>query len=79
MAMRCRSKSPTMVPVSRRSDRDHVFEPFFTTRLESGGSGLGLSVAEGVVTDRGGAIEFESQPEKGTRVTVRLPLEISDS
>ncbi len=68
-----------MVPVSCRSDRDHVFEPFFTTRLESGGSGLGLSVAEGVVTDRGGAIEFESQPEKGTRVTVRLPLEISDS
>jgi len=61
------------------ADRDHVFEPFFTTRLESGGSGLGLSVAEGVVTDHGGAIEFESQPEKGTRVTVRLPLEISDS
>ena len=59
-------------------DRDYVLDPFFTTRLESGGSGLGLSVAQGVVKDHGGTIELVSQEEKGTRVTVRLPLQIAE-
>ena len=55
-------------------DRDHVFDPFFTTRLDIGGSGLGLSVAHGVVEDHGGVLDLDSRPEKGTRVVVRLPL-----
>lgn len=61
------------------SVRVHVFDPFFTTRLASGGSGLGLSVAMGIVTDHGGALEFDSQLENGTRVTIRLPLQLEDS
>jgi signal transduction histidine kinase len=59
-------------------DRDHVFAPFFTTRLESGGSGLGLSVAQGIVVDHGGTIEFNCEPEKGTRVVVRIPLHVGE-
>ncbi len=59
--------------------RERIFDPFFTTRLGAGGSGLGLSVAQGVVTDHGGTLELDSQEEKGTRVTVRLPLDSAES
>lgn len=54
--------------------RTRVLEPFFTTRREQGGSGLGLSVAHGVVTDHGGQLEIESRASGGTRFCVRLPL-----
>jgi CheY-like chemotaxis protein/anti-sigma regulatory factor (Ser/Thr protein kinase) len=52
--------------------RKHLFEPFFTTKGE-GGSGLGLSVAYGILTRHGATIEIESQPGHGTTVTVSLP------
>lgn len=52
-----------------------IFEPFFTTRGTQGGTGLGLSVTYGIVTDHGGMIEVESQPEQGATFTVWLPLE----
>lgn len=54
--------------------RARVLEPFFTTRLGEGGSGLGLSVAHGIVTDHGGAIEIDDRPHGGTVFRVRLPL-----
>lgn len=56
-----------------REQVDHALEPFWTTRLGSGGTGLGLSVAHGVVTDHGGLLSIESQPEKGTKVLISLP------
>jgi PAS domain S-box-containing protein len=55
-------------------DRAHVFDPFFTTRIQEGGSGLGLSVAHGIVQEHGGRIELHSELGQGTRVVVELPL-----
>ena len=51
----------------------HLQEPFFTTKGEAG-TGLGLTVSYKVITQHQGAIEFESEPGRGTTATVRLPL-----
>ena len=52
----------------------HVFEPFYTTKPAGEGTGLGLSVAHGVVSDHGGTIRVDSRPDHGTRVEISLPL-----
>ncbi|MEJ7806586.1 MAG: HAMP domain-containing sensor histidine kinase, partial [Telluria sp.] len=53
---------------------DRVYDPFFTTRLGSGGSGLGLHVAHNIVSGvLGGQIELHSEPGKGTTFTLTLP------
>ena len=52
----------------------HLFEPFFTTRNNQGGTGLGLAVVKSIVTDHGGAIAAESEERVGSRFTVHLPL-----
>jgi len=54
---------------------EHAFDPFYTTRLNRGGTGLGLSVAHGVLTDHGGTLSIESDVGKGTTFTIRLPIE----
>jgi signal transduction histidine kinase len=52
-----------------------VFEPFFTTRLGSGGTGLGLSLSYSIVTRiLGGQMRVESHPGSGTTFTIDLPL-----
>ncbi|MFF0828974.1 sensor histidine kinase [Brevibacillus sp. NPDC003359] len=56
------------------ADLPHVLEPFFTTKPPGKGTGLGLSVCYGIVTNVGGEIQIESTPNKGTTVTVILPL-----
>jgi polar amino acid transport system substrate-binding protein len=48
-------------------------DPFFTTKRESGGTGLGLSVSATIVKEHGGALTFESEPGSGTTVTLTLP------
>jgi signal transduction histidine kinase len=55
-------------------DRERIFEPFFTTEAAKGGTGLGLSVTYGIVTDHGGVIDVESELGKGSKFTVWLPL-----
>jgi PAS domain S-box-containing protein len=52
---------------------EHLFEPFYTTRVHQGGTGLGLSFAHGVVVDHGGAIHVESEVGKGTRIRILIP------
>ncbi|MEJ2203593.1 MAG: ATP-binding protein [Gemmatimonadota bacterium] len=51
----------------------HVFEPFFSTKLNESGAGLGLAVVYGIIHRHGGEIDIESTPGVGTDVQVRLP------
>lgn len=52
-----------------------VFEPFFTTTAEDGGTGLGLAVVKGIVTEHGGTVSAESTRGEGSRFTVELPVQ----
>jgi PAS domain S-box-containing protein len=55
------------------SVRRRVFEPFFTTKGEAEGTGLGLTVAYGIIKNHEGAIAVESEPGKGSLFRVFLP------
>lgn len=50
-----------------------LFQPFFTTRPQGKGVGLGLAVSHGLISALGGQIDVESEPGRGSCFTVRLP------
>lgn len=60
-------------------DRERIFEPFFSTKQEYLGAGLGLAVAEGIIVQHGGWIECESGPGRGSTFTIFLPAAGEDS
>ena len=53
---------------------DRIFEPYFTTKAQGKGTGLGLAVVDGIVKNHHGNIQVSSQVEQGTTVSIYLPL-----
>jgi len=54
--------------------QEHAFDPFYTTKRDKGGTGLGLSTAHGIMEQHGGSLQVHSDEGKGTRVTFELAL-----
>jgi signal transduction histidine kinase len=52
---------------------EHLREPFFTTKLEKGGTGLGLYISDSIIKEHRGSLEFASDPGTGTVATIHLP------
>jgi len=55
-----------------------IFEPFYSTKVGNGGTGLGLSISYDIIRRHGGDVEVTSEPGRGTRFTVKLPLDRGD-
>ena len=54
---------------------DHITDPFFTTKHDYGGVGLGLSISSKIVEEHGGTLNFKSEIGAGTTVEMKLPVE----
>ena len=54
--------------------QNNIFEPFFSTKREEDGTGLGLSTSYGIIKQHRGQLTFVSEPDKGTTFTISLPL-----
>ncbi|MEJ2655898.1 MAG: ATP-binding protein, partial [Desulfobacterales bacterium] len=54
-------------------DLSRIFEPFYTSKKDGKGVGLGLSMVYGIIRDHGGSVEVESEPGKGSAFKIVLP------
>ena len=68
--LRVRDNGPGM----DEETKARIFEPAFTTKSGQGGSGLGLSVVQRIIDNRGGKIMVDSKPDNGTSFRLVLPL-----
>ncbi|MBE2280629.1 MAG: HAMP domain-containing protein [Ignavibacteriaceae bacterium] len=59
-------------------ERNKVFEPFYSTKTNRNGTGLGLSVAYGIITAHGGSISIENSSNFGTTMLIQLPIHQSE-
>lgn len=55
--------------------KKRIFEPFYTTKEVGKGTGLGLSISYGIIQQHGGVITAESEPGKGSKFTIQIPIE----
>ncbi|MCX5881532.1 MAG: response regulator [Deltaproteobacteria bacterium] len=69
--IRVKDSGPGIAP----SDLPHIFEPFYTTKNEGYGVGLGLSTVYGIMERHRGSVQVESRIGKGTTFTLKLPIE----
>jgi signal transduction histidine kinase len=53
---------------------DKIFQPFFTTKQQDSGTGLGLSLSYDIIKAHGGEIKVETEAEEGTTFIIRLPV-----
>jgi len=53
---------------------DRIFDPYFTTKEQDKGTGMGLAVVHGIIKGHGGGIRVQSKPDKGTRFDILFPV-----